>query len=127
MHNFPLEDLFPGNFVRKFVSWNQMSQILIPLMRLHHFHLSLSKPEPNYKQDGAERQIRRIWRWQQFGSFVFHPFLFLLVRPCRIFSHNKNANLLTTLAPITTIRRVATANRSDSPPEVPLPSPSRAA
>ena len=53
MHCFPLEDLFPGNFVREFVTWNQMPQILIPLMRLHHLHLSLSMPKPNYKQDGA--------------------------------------------------------------------------
>ena len=61
MHSFPLEDLFPGHFVREFVSWNHMSQILISLMRLHHLHLSFSKPEPDYyEQDGAERQVRRM-------------------------------------------------------------------
>ena len=95
MHSFPLKDMFPGNFVREFVSWNQMSQILVPLMRLHHFHLSCSK----YKQDSAERQVRRIWRWQLFGSFVFYLFVgpveysHIMSATCQVFQA-KNAQFL---------------------------------
>jgi hypothetical protein len=114
VHSFPLGNLIPGHFVREFVSWNQMSQILISFMRLHHFHLSFSRPAKRtltastFSKFVEMALVNKKGPLSSFRPFcssghVEYPHIILI----RTYSMTRF-----TSASITTVRRVATAKQS---------------